>query len=59
MTSPSADLLLHPIRLRILVGLLGRPMTAQQLGEVLEDVPQATLYRQLNKLAQAGVLEVV
>ena len=59
MTSPSADLLLHPIRLRILVGLLGRPMTAQQLGEVLADVPQATLYRQLNKLAQAGVLEVV
>lgn len=59
MTSPNADLLLHPIRLRILVAMVGRQLTVQQLGLVMPEVPQATLYRQLNKLVQAGVLDLV
>lgn len=60
--TPKADLLLHPVRMRIiqtfLGGIHGRRMTAQQLSEELQDVPPATLYRQLNKLAHAGVLVV-
>lgn len=62
MAESKADLVLHPIRMRILHafmgGIAGRQLTAQQLAEVLKDVPQATLYRHLNKLAKAGLLRV-
>lgn len=54
-----ADLLLHPVRLRVVQALLGREMTPQQLVEVLGDVPQATLYRHVAKLADGGMLAVV
>lgn len=52
------DLVLHPIRMRIVMALAGREMTVQQLAEALVDVPTATLYRHLNRLSEAGVLEV-
>ncbi len=52
------DLVLHPIRMRIVMALAGREMTAQQLAETLGDVPPATLYRHLNRLTEAGVLVV-
>ncbi|MGI9612851.1 MAG: helix-turn-helix domain-containing protein [Acidimicrobiales bacterium] len=53
------DLLLHPIRLRIVQALVGAPMTPLQLKDRLGDVPQATLYRHINQLADGGLLEVV
>ncbi|MGH8128402.1 MAG: helix-turn-helix domain-containing protein, partial [Gammaproteobacteria bacterium] len=53
------DVLLHPIRLRIVRAFLGdAKLTARDLAERLGDVPQATLYRHLNRLAEAGVLTV-
>ncbi len=54
-----ADLILHPIRMRILLELMGRQQTPLQLASSLADVPQATLYRQLNKLVQSGLVTVV
>jgi DNA-binding transcriptional ArsR family regulator len=60
MATSSADLLLHPVRLRILQALLGdRRLTTGQLRAELDDVPPATLYRHVGTLADAGVLEVV
>ena len=53
------DLLLHPIRLRIVQALVGAPMTPLQLKDRLGDVAQATLYRHINQLADGGLLEVV
>lgn len=58
MPASQADLLLHPIRMRIILALVGRQMTAYQLAAALPDVPQATLYRHIGKLAQGGVLRV-
>jgi hypothetical protein len=56
----AADLLLHPVRLRVVQAFLGdRALTTAQLGEQLADVPTATLYRQVGVLADGGVLEVV
>jgi len=56
----SADLLLHPVRLRIVQAFLGdRALTTGQLAAELADVPHATLYRQVARLATAGVLQVV
>ncbi|MFD0714381.1 helix-turn-helix domain-containing protein [Paenibacillus sp. GCM10027626] len=58
--SKRADLLLHPIRMRIIQQLLlGKPLTTAQLLEELGDVPQATLYRHINLLIEADMIEVV
>lgn len=60
MSSKKADIILHPIRMRIIKALIrGERMTAQQLQEVLQDVPQATLYRHLKKMTDAHVLTIV
>ncbi|MGV9367651.1 helix-turn-helix domain-containing protein [Amycolatopsis sp. NPDC003731] len=54
------DLLLHPVRLRILRTFLdGRPATTAELRERLPDIPHATMYRHVATLATAGVLEVL
>ena len=56
----SADLLLHPVRLRIVKAFLGeRALTTGQLAEELEDVPSGSLYRHVALLVKAGVLQVV
>jgi Helix-turn-helix domain len=55
----TVELLLHPVRLRIVQAFLGdRELTTGQLHELLPDVATATLYRQVATLADAGVLEV-
>jgi hypothetical protein len=56
----SADLLLHPLRLRIVQAFLGdRQLTTGELLAEMDGVPAATLYRQVATLAKAGVLVVV
>ncbi|WP_051450549.1 helix-turn-helix domain-containing protein [Actinospica robiniae] len=56
----SADLLLHPVRLRIVQAFLGdRALTTSQLREELSDVPPASLYRHVATLVEAQVLQVV
>jgi DNA-binding transcriptional ArsR family regulator len=59
MSRHHADLILHPVRLRIVTELAGRQMTPRQLASALPDIPQSTLYRQISALAEGGVLEVV
>jgi Helix-turn-helix domain len=55
----SADLLLHPVRLRIVKAFLGdRALTTSQLATEL-DVPAGRLYRHIALLIKAGVLQVV
>ncbi len=52
--------ILHPVRMRIMQSLLGgKELTAQEISQRVSDVPQASLYRHLNKLLEAEVLEVV
>jgi Helix-turn-helix domain len=56
----SADLLLHPVRLRIVKAFLGdRALTTAQLAAELDDVPPGSLYRHIARLTGAGVLQVV
>jgi len=59
MNRVKEDLLLHPVRLRIILAAAGRQVTAQQLADELPDIPQATLYRNINTLAAGGILVVV
>ncbi|GAA4233103.1 DNA-binding transcriptional ArsR family regulator [Streptosporangium album] len=54
------DLLLHPVRLRIVHAMSGeRTRTTSDLCAGLPDVPKTTVYRHVGLLAEAGVLEVV
>lgn len=55
-----ADLILHPVRMQIVQTLVGeRNFTVHDISQRLPDVPQATLYRHLNKLVQGGIIEIV
>lgn len=56
----TADLLLHPVRLRIIQAFLGdRALTTADIRAELPDVPPASLYRHVARLVDAGVLSVV
>jgi hypothetical protein len=56
----TADLLLHPVRLRVVQAFLGdRALTTTELRSELSDVPAASLYRHVARLVDAGVLAVV
>jgi Helix-turn-helix domain len=56
----SADLLLHPVRLRIVKAFLGdRALTTTELAAELGDVPAGSLYRHVALLTEANVLQVV
>lgn len=60
MAEKYLDLIMNPVRMKIIQSLIGgKRLTVQNIGERLDDVPQATLYRHLNKLLKAGVIEVV
>lgn len=53
------DCLVNPVKNKILVGIetLGQA-TGKQLMEIYNDIPQATLYRTLNRLEKAGVIAI-
>lgn|SRR5262249_42741700 len=59
MATSRANLILHPVRMRLIVTLVRRQLTARQLSELLPDVPQATLYYHLGTLTRAGLLRIV
>src|SRR5262245_3798088 len=53
------DLLLHPVRLRIVHAMAGGcTRTTSDLCASLPDVPKTTVYRHVGLLAEAGLLEV-
>jgi hypothetical protein len=55
----SVELLLHPVRLRIVHAFSGgRTLTTAQLLARMPDVSKATMYRQVNVLAAGGLLEI-
>lgn len=59
MNQSKADILLHPIRIRIITELIRQDLSPQRLAKLLPDIPQATLYRHINTLAEADILEIV
>ena len=53
------ELLLHPVRLRILHATFdGRPFTTTDLRQRMPDVSKATMYRQVALLVDNGLIEV-
>lgn len=60
MTKALMDLVLHPVRMQIVQALAaGHRLTTAQLAERLPNIPQASLYRHLNKLVEVGLIAIV
>lgn len=59
MSESKTDVILHPVRMRIIQSLVSEPLTVQQMKERMPDIPQATLYRHLKKLFESKVVFVV
>ncbi|WP_154307398.1 helix-turn-helix domain-containing protein [Metabacillus lacus] len=60
MKTSASDLVLHPVRIKVLQVLaLGKPLTVQQINQQLPQIAQATLYRHLNKLVKGGMIQAV
>jgi DNA-binding transcriptional ArsR family regulator len=57
--SHRTDLITHPVRMRILLALVGADRTAQGIAALVEDVPASSIYRHLHILIDAGLIEVV
>src|SRR5437868_1454004 len=53
-----ADLVVHPIRMRIIAAVSKEALSPRQIAERVRDVPQATLYRHLKKLEEGGIIRV-
>jgi DNA-binding transcriptional ArsR family regulator len=53
-----ADLIIHPVRIRILRILGENSLTTAELSDRMPDVPKSSLYRHIRKLSNAGMLAV-
>lgn len=53
------ELILHPVRMRVILTIANRVLTTQQLADLLPDIAQTTLYRHINLLLEGGILRVV
>lgn len=58
MASERANLILNSVRLRILGELAGRTLTTAQIGQLLPDLPQSTLYRHVKTLLDNGIIAI-
>lgn len=57
-----ADILLHPVRMKIVQTLMGsnkEGLTPLEMANIIKDVPQATLYRHIQKLSEANIIRVL
>ncbi|RDI42269.1 helix-turn-helix domain-containing protein [Falsibacillus pallidus] len=60
MNTSKAKILMHPVRIKIIQQLAnGNRMTVQQIANRLDKVSQASLYRHLNTLLEAEMIQVV
>lgn len=58
MTVDTVELVIHPVRLRILQSLERGPQTTQEIAERLPDVPKSSLYRHLRLLRKSDFVDV-
>ncbi|RXT06485.1 helix-turn-helix domain-containing protein [Ammoniphilus sp. CFH 90114] len=55
-----ADIILHPKRMKIIQTLGGgKKLSIQEIGSILSDIPQATLYRHINTLIEHKIIQIV
>ncbi len=52
------ELILHPVRFRILQTIDGGALTTQQIADEMIDVPKSSIYRQLKLLLDGEMIEI-
>jgi DNA-binding transcriptional ArsR family regulator len=52
------DLILHPVRFRILEKLVGERLTTAKIAGQLSDVPKSSIYRPIRLLLEEGMIAV-
>ncbi|WP_153733330.1 helix-turn-helix domain-containing protein [Sporosarcina obsidiansis] len=59
--SSKAELLLHPVRMKIVLSLMQHQegLSTKEMVKIIQDVPQATLYRHIQVLLESDVIQVV
>lgn len=58
MKISKAELIIHPVRIRIIRALLYGPQTTQELADQLTDVPKSSLYRHIRLLLEGELIDV-
>lgn len=58
MTITKADLILHPVRLRVLLALAREQLTTQEIAAQLPDIPKSSIYRHLKLLLEERMVDV-
>ena len=56
------DVLMHPVRMKICQSLMSNKengLTPLEMVKIIKDVPQATLYRQLQIMMDSGIIHVI
>lgn len=53
-----ADLILHPVRFRILETLIGESLTTQEIADRLVDVPKSSIYRHVKQLLDSRMIAI-
>ena len=59
MPGQKANLILHPIRFRIVTAIAAYKMTTKEIADLMPEIPLTTLYRHINILVEAGLMRVV
>lgn len=60
MTEKIMECITNPVKCKLLLEIYSQKQTtAKHLSDVFNDIPQATLYRNLNKMLNDGILRVV
>ena len=59
MADVNTDVLLHPVRIKILTALAGQEATPSDIAAAAPDIPKASLYRHLNILRACGAIQEV
>ncbi|EGL15107.1 hypothetical protein HMPREF9413_2295 [Paenibacillus sp. HGF7] len=57
-----AEILMHPVRMKISQVLMRNKdtgLTSLEMVKIIKDVPQATLYRHIQVMSDAGILRVL
>ncbi|MCB9421676.1 MAG: helix-turn-helix domain-containing protein [Ardenticatenaceae bacterium] len=58
MSLSKADLIMHPVRFRILQTIAADSLTTQEIDDRLPDVPKSSIYRHLRLLLDGEMIEV-
>jgi DNA-binding transcriptional ArsR family regulator len=62
IVSNKVEIIMHPVRMKICQALMRNKengLTPREMVKIIKDVPQATLYRHIQVMVEAGIIHVI